>query len=509
MHNNSASQPSIELPILPPNPSKPKRSQAKSGRGKVRACVLIAVHLVILAHIAHFWLVGRTLSPVEPSESMYTLDRGYVNAGAILFVLAIVSTAIFGRFFCGWGCHLVALQDLSGYLLGRLGFRPKPLRSRLLAWVPFGLAFYMFLWPTLNRLWHGTSHPGFTNHLITEQFWVTFPGPAVSILTFAVCGGLAVYLFGNKGFCTYACPYGAFFSISDRLAIGRIRVTDACQHCGQCTAHCTSNVKVHAEVRDFGMVVDPGCMKCMDCVSVCPNGALYYGLTSRPGMENSSRSLPDSKKPLQSTKDYDFSFPEDLMGLAVAGVCVFAIRGLYDIVPLLLSVAVAAMTAYLAVYFWRVFRKRDLRLQNIQLKRNGHITRIGRVALVGLCGWFVLVGHSFFVQYHRYQGRSQLSRIPATWTELVVGSAQQRLTQEDRSNSQKAFHSYQLSDRIGLVDVFEIKLGLAICNLIEGDVKSAEVYLRQAYDCDAPAAREMLQEFLVTQGRQDEAAAIE
>ena len=25
------------------------------------------------------------------------------------------------------------------------------------------------------------------------------------------------------------------------------------------------------------MVVDPGCMKCMDCVSVCPNDALYFG----------------------------------------------------------------------------------------------------------------------------------------------------------------------------------------------------------------------------------------
>ena len=26
------------------------------------------------------------------------------------------------------------------------------------------------------------------------------------------------------------------------------------------------------------MVVDPGCMKCLDCVSVCPMNALYFGL---------------------------------------------------------------------------------------------------------------------------------------------------------------------------------------------------------------------------------------
>ena len=38
-----------------------------------------------------------------------------------------------------------------------------------------------------------------------------------------------------------------------------------------------ANVQVHAEVAAYGMVVDPGCMKHMDCISVCPNDALYFG----------------------------------------------------------------------------------------------------------------------------------------------------------------------------------------------------------------------------------------
>src|SRR5207244_4171 len=84
---------------------------------------------------------------------------------------------------------------------------------------------------------------------------------------------MTVYFLGNKGFCTYACPYGGVFGLVDKVAPGRIRVTDACEECGHCTAVCTSNVIVHAEVKKYGMVVDPGCMKCMDCVSVCPNDA--------------------------------------------------------------------------------------------------------------------------------------------------------------------------------------------------------------------------------------------
>jgi polyferredoxin len=498
----------VGLPVIQPDMPISGTKKVKTGRGRTRALVLIAVHLAILLHITHYWISGRSLSPVEPSESMYTIELGHLNAGAIFFGLAIVSTAIFGRFFCGWGCHIVALQDLCGHILRRTGIRPKPLRSRLLALVPFALAFYMFFWPTVKRLGRGDHHPGFSNHLMTENFWQTFPGPAVSVLTFAVCGGLIVYLLGNKGFCTYACPYGAFFSVADRLAVGRIRVTDACHQCGLCTANCTSNVQVHAEVRDFGMVVDPGCMKCMDCVSLCPNEALYFGLTKRPDAGDSS-STPKSPGPLPRRKRiYDFSIPEELTGVVVAAATVYALRGLYDITPLLLSVAAGVITAYLAIQFVRIFRRRDMRIQNLQLKLNRRITPAGWCAVVLLAAWFVLTIHSFFVQFHRLRGRAHLSRVAVTWPDLLSGTAQPLLTSADHVRINKALASYRITDQIGLADVREVKLGLAVGNLMKGDLAATEKYLRQGYAIDPPAVREMIQEFLVTQERQTEAAEI-
>ncbi|MCP3902044.1 MAG: hypothetical protein GY715_00285, partial [Planctomycetes bacterium] len=114
-------------------------------------------------------------------------------------------------------------------------------------------------------------------HFMTDDFWERFPAWPIALLTFAVCGFLIVYLLGNKGFCTYGCPYGGIFGVADQVAPGRILVTDACEGCGHCTATCTSNVRVHEEVRTWGMVVDPGCMKCMDCVDVCPKDALHFG----------------------------------------------------------------------------------------------------------------------------------------------------------------------------------------------------------------------------------------
>ena len=139
----------------------------------------------------------------------------------------------------------------------------------------------MFVWPTAYRFFSepapGPLFPKFTNHLVTSNFWETFPSVAVAIPFLLICGFLTVYFLGQKGFCTYACPYGGFFGLADKLSPGKIRVTDACNQCGHCTATCTSNVLVHAEVKEYEMVVDPGCMKCMDCISVCPNDALYFG----------------------------------------------------------------------------------------------------------------------------------------------------------------------------------------------------------------------------------------
>lgn len=345
---------------------------------------------------------------------------------------------------------------------------------------------------------------------MTDNFWYYFPGPIVSILTFFVCGGLIVYLLGNKGFCTYGCPYGAFFSVADRVAPGRIRVTDACLQCGQCTAHCTSNVQVHAEVRDFGMVVDPGCMKCMDCVSVCPHDALYFGLTERPG-SRAKQPAEISALPLKaprSNKSYDFTFLEEFAALLIAGLTAYALRGLYDIFPVLLAVGLAAITAFFAIQFFRFFKSRDQRLQNITLKRSRQITKSGWVTVSVMVVWFGFVIHSWFIQYYRADGRANLARIAGTWDELIFGTAQSRLTAEDHANLERALRSYQRADSWGLANVAEVKLGLAFGNLMKGDNPSAEKYLRQAYHTDPEKNRELLQEFLVSQNRADEAASV-
>ena len=378
---------------------KPKGGPVRpSKRARWRAAVLILVHVVIAVHIIDWLVTGSTLTPVEPSEAMQTLELGEINAGFLLFVVLILGTLVFGRFFCGWGCHIVALQDLSAWLLGKLRVRPRPVRSRLLILAPFLVAGHMFLWPYIER-WIWADKPPMPPvadwrwHLETEEFWVTFPGPLMAVLTFLIVGFLIVYWLGAKSFCSYGCPYGAVFGVMDRFATGRIRVTDACEGCGHCTQTCTSNVRVHEEVAIHKMVVDPGCMKCMDCVNVCPKDALYYGFGAPSPLTVSQQRIKARS---------DFTWPEEIgMALVALGSAQFLWRGAWfgEHVPFLMAVGLGIITAVFALLGWRLLTRPDVTFQQTALRKQGSLTTAGRWAAAGLGLFVLLAAHTAFIRY--------------------------------------------------------------------------------------------------------------
>ncbi|MFQ5414883.1 MAG: 4Fe-4S binding protein, partial [Phycisphaerae bacterium] len=138
-----------------------------------RAGTLALVYVLMAVHILHWRLSGKTVAPVELNEVMYTLELGIITVGFLFMLVAVVGTGVFGRFFCSWGCHILALQDLSAWVLRKLHVRPRPIRSRLLLWVPMCAMLYMFAWPTAARLWVGHDAPEL--HAATDaEGWASF-----------------------------------------------------------------------------------------------------------------------------------------------------------------------------------------------------------------------------------------------------------------------------------------------------------------------------------------------
>jgi len=467
----ASKQRSIELPVLK-NSAAQKDGIRNSRVSRWRAAALIALTLLMIAHVIQWRLMGRTISPIEPSEAMHTLQSGAINAGFIFFSLAILATLVFGRFVCGWGCHILALQDFCAWLLKKFGLTPKPFRSRLLAFVPLIVALYMFVYPTVYRYFAKPKNepliPQFTNHLVTSEFWATFPPVWVAIPFLFVCGFMTVYFLGQKGFCTYACPYGGFFRIADKLSPGKIRVTDACNSCGHCTAVCTSNVVVHEELKQYGMVVNQDCMKCMDCVSVCPNDALYFGF-GKPAITKSVK------------KNYSLTWTEEAAAVLIFLASFLAVWDVYQLVPMLMALGIAAVTTFLAVRTWRLLRVKDLSFYRFNLKSSGTFQKAGWLFLSFALVWIGLNAHSGWVRYHERAGARAFENIQIP-DELALARANpaQWLSPSDRENIVNGKKHLHAAANAGLFVNKEALSKLAWIEYLSGNTEQAVHLLGRA-----------------------------
>src|SRR6185369_6849893 len=85
-----------------------------------RTYSLLSVYLLMGLHIAHWKIAGSTLAPLEFNEVLYTVHLGIITAGFIFMGMTVIGSLIFGRFFCSWACHILALQDFSVWLLDKI-----------------------------------------------------------------------------------------------------------------------------------------------------------------------------------------------------------------------------------------------------------------------------------------------------------------------------------------------------------------------------------------------------
>ncbi|NUP94618.1 MAG: tetratricopeptide repeat protein [Planctomycetaceae bacterium] len=390
------------------------RPRGSSTIARRRAWTLVAVHLAMVAHYVHWKLVGRTLAPLELNEAVYTAAEGVVTAGFVLLAVLVLASAVFGRFFCSWGCHVLALQDLCAHWLERVGIRPRPLRSRVLFAIPFLVAAYMFVWPLAYRAWLGLDvelhqRPAGTawSSFLTDDFTRNLPSWPVALATLATCGFASVLWLGSRAFCSHACPYGALFSLADRAAPGRIVARGDCSDCGACTAACQSHIRVHLELTRFGTVVDPACLRDLDCVAACPDGRVRFGFVRPPLLKGLTVWHGLDRK-------WDASWGEEALLLAVVSVGVFSLRGLFDVLPLLLTVIVSVMLAFAVFQSTRFLRGKRLRALGRELRNERGVTGAGRVWVVASSVLLLAVCENAVVRAAELLAGSRLASAQAT-----------------------------------------------------------------------------------------------
>lgn len=452
--------------------------ERKQKYSRWRAAALISVYVLMGIHIVHWKIYGNTLAPLELNEVLYTLHLGIITAGFIFMGVTILGTLIFGRFFCSWACHILALQDFSEWLLAKFHIKPKPIQSRAFIVVPVVAMLYLFVWPQISRMIAGeemaklhlqTDSEGWAS-FITKDFWRNLPSIPVTLFTFFVCGFAVIYFLGTRSFCQKVCPYGVIFSFADKVAPGKIKLTGDCNQCGLCTAHCSSHIIVHKEIEQFGKVVNSNCLKDLDCVAVCPNDAIKYGFT-KPSFFQSFSKLENH------TTHYSFSVAEDILLGLLTFVFVIIFRGLYDAVPFLLAITIAVLLAWFSILFIRIFSKEYVHLGKTILRQGGKTTRNGNYYIVLIIAVYIFSIHSAFVHYHTYRGdilynsfiKNNQKKITTTQNNKILSSAKQHL---------------ETAAAWGIFSPLSLNRQLAAIYLTENDYANGESYLQKMLAAD-------------------------
>ena len=148
------------------------------------------------------------------------------------------------------------------------------------------------------------------------------------------------------------------------------------------------------------MVVDPGCMKCMDCVSVCPNDALYFGFGKPAAGVKKSQS-----------RTYSLTWPEEIFAAAVFATSMIAVWDVYQLVPMLMALGIAGVTTFLAVRIVKLARSENVTFLKYLLKNGGAFTRAGWIFSAFASIWIALVAHSGWIHYHESAGAAAYAKI--------------------------------------------------------------------------------------------------
>ncbi len=449
-----------------------------------RVATLIAVNVAIVVHLLHGWWAGETFGRVVFADAKAALESGVINPGFLLFALALLVTALFGRLFCGWACHMAALQDLCAWLLQRIGIRPRLFRSRLLGYVPLLLALYLFVWPSversivvplLARVWPsalaGFDPPppisGWSLQWTSNNLWAGMPELWVAVPFLLICGSATVYFLGARGLCRYGCPYGGFLRPVEQLAPLRIVVDpDLCDHCALCSAACSLQIRVHEQTRAHGAVLDADCMRTLDCIDACPHQALSLRVATPPLWREA-----------QPAATYDLRLRDEWLIALVALLTLLATRGLYARIPLLLAATLAVIAGFLTWQAQQLARQPEWRFRRLVLRRGGRLSGVGRGGVGALLLLGLLLAQSAALRVILWRAAQIDAQVTVGFEALAAG-----VDPEQRALAAAATRWYRLAQPLGegglaLATTPEVPLRLAWLELVQGDCTAATARL--------------------------------
>ena len=222
------------------------------------------------------------------------------------YVLGFLMTigVLVGRFICGWLCVFGLIQELL-YLIPTPKLKIPAKADRVLRYFKYAvLIVFVILFPIILHDEMGVSFPYFCK-------WICPVGmleggipllilnetlrPAAHFLYVWKLGILILFIaaavFIHRPFCRYICPLGAFYGLFQKVSLVRMRVDEnACVNCGLCAKTCKMNVEPRRNPNSSE------CIRCRECVNVCPKHALSMGIKTKSVLDANVTSVVKEEK---------------------------------------------------------------------------------------------------------------------------------------------------------------------------------------------------------------------
>jgi polyferredoxin len=198
---------------------------------------------------------------------------------SVMFVLTLIGP----KLFCGWICPVGAVQELASMAAGKLKLKRRKPRYSLSYGIRLAI-FLAFLTTGVTGLLTQTVQGqtlavniyDYINpfHGFEFEWAARFVDNVIHYLPFLLTMVLAVRYY--RPFCHFVCPIGLYTHFMEQIGLFRISlIKSKCTDCGVCTnrgpCQAFPDILKDANLR-------PECYACDECVDICPEDALDYGI---------------------------------------------------------------------------------------------------------------------------------------------------------------------------------------------------------------------------------------
>lgn len=182
------------------------------------------------------------------------------------FIGLIPATYLLGKLWCGWLCHLGALQEFL-FSSNQIEALKTPKAQKILHWIQVSVFLILILQIALTR----------TNIFIHyDPFKVAFNLFSANTTGYVLLVILLISsLFVYRPFCRLFCPVGLVLSwVSALPGARKITQTEDCIDCISCSKACKSHF-IHYSNKE-STIEHKSCIACGECIDSCKKDALCF-----------------------------------------------------------------------------------------------------------------------------------------------------------------------------------------------------------------------------------------